>query len=68
MNGRTPATPQIEPAFIEQNFGDWQGLAYEDIGAYGRVRPGTKGSASRATSSGSRRPSRSRPAVKASSK
>jgi broad specificity phosphatase PhoE len=43
MNARTPATPQIEPAFIEQNFGDWQGQAYEDIGAYGRVRPGTKG-------------------------
>ena len=43
MNGRMPPTPEIEPAFIEQNFGDWQGLSYEDIGAYGRVRPGTKG-------------------------
>lgn len=38
-----PPPPRIEPAFIEQSFGDWQGLAYEDIGAYGRVRPGTKG-------------------------
>lgn len=43
MNGRMPPAPEIEPAFIEQNFGDWQGLSYEDIGAYGRVRPGTKG-------------------------
>ena len=42
MNG-DPPQPRIEPAFIEQSFGDWQGMAYEDIGAYGRVRPGTKG-------------------------
>jgi alpha-ribazole phosphatase len=41
MNGAPQ--PAIEPAFIEQCFGDWQGLAYEDIGAYGKVRPGTKG-------------------------
>jgi alpha-ribazole phosphatase len=43
MNGARPPQPSIEPAFIEQSFGDWQGMAYEDIGAYGRVRPGTKG-------------------------
>jgi alpha-ribazole phosphatase len=43
MNGSAPPLPEIEPAFIEQNFGDWQGLSYEDIGAYGRTRPGTKG-------------------------
>jgi alpha-ribazole phosphatase len=43
MNGAKPPQPRIEPAFIEQSFGDWQGMAYEDIGAYGRVRPGTKG-------------------------
>jgi alpha-ribazole phosphatase len=39
----TAPQPRIEPAFIEQSFGDWQGMAYEDIGAYGKVRPGTKG-------------------------
>ncbi|HEX6978458.1 MAG TPA: histidine phosphatase family protein [Alphaproteobacteria bacterium] len=43
MNGCNPPPPEIEPAFIEQNFGDWQGLTYDEIGAYGHVRPGTKG-------------------------
>jgi broad specificity phosphatase PhoE len=43
MDGTAPPRPTIEPAFIEQSFGDWQGMAYEDIGAYGKVRPGTKG-------------------------
>jgi broad specificity phosphatase PhoE len=42
MNGAAPQ-PRIEPAFLEQSFGDWQGLAYEEIGAFGRVRSGTKG-------------------------
>jgi alpha-ribazole phosphatase len=42
MSG-APPQPQVESAFIEQSFGDWQGMAYEDIGAYGKVRPGTKG-------------------------
>jgi len=42
MSGEAPQ-PRIEPAFIEQSFGDWQGMAYEDIGAYGKVRPGAKG-------------------------
>jgi broad specificity phosphatase PhoE len=35
--------PLVEPAFIEQSFGDWQGMAYEEIGAFGKERPGTKG-------------------------
>jgi alpha-ribazole phosphatase len=43
MNGGTAPVPAVESAFIEQHFGDWQGQSYEDIGAYGRVRPGTKG-------------------------
>jgi len=43
MNAANPPPPEIEPAFIEQHFGDWQGLTYDEIGAYGRVRPGTKG-------------------------
>lgn len=43
MNGRLPAALQIEAAFMEQHFGEWQGQAYEDIGAFGRVRAGTKG-------------------------
>ncbi len=43
MNGRTPAPPRIEPAFIEQSFGAWQGRSYDEIGAFGKARPGTKG-------------------------
>jgi alpha-ribazole phosphatase len=42
MKGEAPQ-PRLEPAFMEQSFGDWQGLAYEEIGAFGRVRSGTKG-------------------------
>jgi broad specificity phosphatase PhoE len=33
--GNSPALV-IEHDLIEQNFGDWQGLTYEEIGAYGR--------------------------------
>lgn len=44
FNGhRRPPPPQVEAAFLEQNFGDWQGRSYDEIGAYGRVRTGTKG-------------------------
>jgi alpha-ribazole phosphatase len=43
MNGRAPVAPRIEPAFIEQSFGEWQGRSYDEIGAFGKVRPGTKG-------------------------
>lgn len=43
MNGRPPAPPRIEPAFIEQSFGEWQGRSYDEIGAFGKARPGTKG-------------------------
>lgn len=27
--------PAVEPALVEQNFGDWQGRSYAEIGAYG---------------------------------
>jgi len=43
MQGRVPPAPRVEPAFVEQHFGDWQGRTYDEIGAYGRGRPGTKG-------------------------
>ena len=29
--------PVIEPAFLEQSFGDWQGKTYREIGAYGQT-------------------------------
>ena len=34
-----PAAPKpvIEPAFLEQSFGDWQGKTYREIGAYGQT-------------------------------
>lgn len=31
------ATPDVEPDFAEQNFGDWQGKTYAEIGAFGHV-------------------------------
>jgi alpha-ribazole phosphatase len=31
-----PADPAIEPAFIEQSFGEWQGRTYREIGAFGQ--------------------------------
>lgn len=31
-----PAAFAVEPAFIEQSFGEWQGKAYREIGAYGQ--------------------------------
>ncbi|MGQ0662487.1 MAG: histidine phosphatase family protein [Pseudomonadota bacterium] len=31
-----PPGPEVEPDFVEQNFGDWQGRTYDEIGAYGR--------------------------------
>lgn len=35
--GRTPPPrPVLEQAFIEQNFGDWQGRTYNEIGAFGQ--------------------------------
>lgn len=34
--GRT-AKPLVEPDFAEQNFGDWQGKTYDEIGAFGHV-------------------------------
>lgn len=31
-----PPQPEVEPAFIEQSFGEWQGRSYRDIGAHGQ--------------------------------
>lgn len=35
-----PPQPVIAPDLIEQNFGDWQGKTYAEIGAYGQGRDG----------------------------
>jgi len=40
--GNSP-TLVIEHDLVEQNFGDWQGLTYEEIGAYGRGPDGDNG-------------------------
>jgi broad specificity phosphatase PhoE len=38
--GPSPPAPAIEPAFIEQDFGKWQGLSYAEIEAsLGAARP-----------------------------
>jgi hypothetical protein len=33
---QTPASLNVEPAFIEQSFGEWQGRTYREIGAFGQ--------------------------------
>ena len=33
--GRAAPAPEIEPDFIEQDFGAWQGRSYAEIGAFG---------------------------------
>jgi alpha-ribazole phosphatase len=33
---KPPPAPLLEPAFLEQSFGAWQGLTYREIGADGR--------------------------------
>jgi alpha-ribazole phosphatase len=33
--GRSAPAAEIEPDFIEQSFGDWQGRSYAEIGAFG---------------------------------
>jgi alpha-ribazole phosphatase len=35
----TPPAPEIEPAFIEQDFGEWQGRSYRELGAHGQGDP-----------------------------
>jgi broad specificity phosphatase PhoE len=38
--GRPAPSPEIEPDFIEQSFGEWQGRSYAEIGAWDVARGG----------------------------
>ncbi|MFM8991053.1 MAG: histidine phosphatase family protein, partial [Alphaproteobacteria bacterium] len=35
----SPSAPEVEPAFIEQDFGEWQGRSYRELGAHGQGDP-----------------------------